>query len=110
MSVPGMLLGGPLADALATAEPAASQRLQQLAAPGADAASKAAALQAEVAQAASDGAADAGNASAAANGAEAAAMNAASDIGSGFSDTTPAGTPTVPCACADCVAASRPAA
>lgn len=103
MSVPGIPLGGPLADALATAEPAASQRLQQLAAPGADAASKAAALQAEATQAASDGASEAGSASAAASGAEAAAMNAASDIGSNFSDTTPVGTPAVPCACGDCV-------
>ncbi|MBW8760557.1 MAG: hypothetical protein JF586_23485 [Burkholderiales bacterium] len=105
-----MPLGGPLGDALATAEPASLQQLQQLAAPGVDGASKAAALRAEVAQAASDGASDASSAATAANGAEAAAMNAASDIGGSFSDTTPVGTPAVPCGCGDCIAAASRAA
>ena len=45
-------LGGPLGDALAGAEPAAAQQLQQLAAPAADAASKAAALQSQAEEAA----------------------------------------------------------
>ena len=47
-------LGGPLGDALAAAEPAAAQQLQQLAAPGADAASKAADLQSPAQQAIAD--------------------------------------------------------
>jgi hypothetical protein len=102
MSVPGMPLGGPLGDALATAGPGAAQKLQQLAAPGADAASKAAALKAEAAQASQSGeSAASGEASSAA--AEAAATNAARDIASSFSDTTPVGTPAVPCACGACV-------
>ena len=86
MSVPGTPLGAPLGEAIATAGPGASQQLQQLAAPGADAATKAAALRTEAAQsAASD------------------ASGAAGDIGRSFSDTTPVGTPAVPCACGDCV-------
>lgn len=104
MNLPVIPFGGPLVDALATAGPAASQQLQQLAAPGADAASKAAALKAEAAQSAWDGAsAGAGDASGAA---ESAAANAAGDIDSSFSDTTPVGTPAVPCGCGDCVAAA----
>jgi len=99
MSVPGMPLGGPLGDALATAGPGAAQKLQQLAAPGADAASKAAALKAQASQ--SGESAASGEASSAA--AEAAATNAARDIASSFSDTTPVGMPAVPCACGACV-------
>jgi len=102
MNLPVIPFGGPLADALATAGPAASQQLQQLAAPGADAASKAAALKAEAAQSASDAASG--------GAAESAAANAAGDIDSSFSDTTPVGTPAVPCGCGDCVAAAYRAA
>jgi hypothetical protein len=104
MSVPGAPLGGPLGDALASAEPGAAQQLQPLAAPGVDAASKAAALKAQAAEAAAvDGAsqaqAAASDASAAASKTEAAADDAAKDLGSAFSDTTPVGEPAVPCAC-----------
>jgi len=104
MSMPDVPLGGPLGDALATAGPAAARQLQQLAAPGVDAASKAAALKAEAAQAASDGVGAAGSDTTGA--AEAAAANAAGDIARSFSGTMPAGTPAVPCMCADCVAAA----
>ena len=52
MSVPTMpALGGPLGDALSNAPAGATQQLQQLAAPAADAASKAAALQSQAEQA-----------------------------------------------------------
>lgn len=103
MSVPDLPLGGPLGDALATAAPAAAQQLQELAAPGADAASKANALKAQAQTAESAAGSESAGAAAAAHGAEAAATNAASDIGSSFSDTTAVGTPAVPCACGSCV-------
>jgi hypothetical protein len=82
-------LGGPLADALAGADPAAAQRLQQLAASASDAATKAAALQAQ--------AEEPGGA------AEAATATASEDLGKAFSGITPTGQPAVPCACADCI-------
>jgi hypothetical protein len=94
MSVPvPPAMGGPLADALAAAEPAAAQQLQQLAAPAGDAAAKAAALQAQADE----------TAPAATSAAEAAAAGAAQDLGKQFSPTTPTGVPAVPCACAECI-------
>jgi len=86
-------LGGPLASALAAAEPAAAQRLQQLAAPADDAAAKGAALQAQADEAAPGATAVA----------EAATVGAAQDLGHQFSPTTPTGVPAVPCACAECI-------
>lgn len=85
-------LGAALADALAGADPGATQQLQQLAAPASDAAAKAQALQAEAAQAAQ-----------AVAPAEAAAAQAGVDLGKAFSPITPVGQPAVPCACADCI-------
>jgi non-ribosomal peptide synthetase component F len=82
-------LGGPLADALALASPAAAQQLQQLAAPAADAAAKAAALQAQADEAGLP--------------AEAAVAAASQDLDKEFSAITPAGQPAVPCACAECI-------
>jgi len=90
-------LGGPLGAALAAAEPAAAQRLQQLAAPADDAVAKAAALQAQADEVAPGATAAA----------EAATAGAAQDLGTQFSPITPAGLPAVPCACAECI---RPAA
>jgi hypothetical protein len=82
MSAPPGPLGGPLGDALAAAEPAAAQRLQQLAAPAEDAAAKAAALQAQ-----------------AAGTADAATSAATDEIGSAFSSVQSVATPAVPCGC-----------
>jgi hypothetical protein len=81
--------GAALSDALAGAEPAAVQQLQQLAAPAGDADAKAAAL-----QALADEAGDA---------AEAATARATQDLDAAFSSITPTGQPAVPCACADCI-------
>jgi len=102
MSLPSPpALGGPLGDALAGAEPAAAQQLQQLAAPGTDAAAKAAALQAEAEQAPQAQAAAAS--SDASGAAEAATANATKDLGNDFSCVAPVGTPGVPCACGECI-------
>ena len=91
MSAPAVpVLGGPLADALAVASPAAAQQLQQLAAPAADAAAKAAALQAQADEAGVP--------------AEAAVAAASQALGNEFSAITPAGQPAVPCACSECIA------
>jgi hypothetical protein len=99
MSLPSPpALGGPLGDALAGAEPAAAQQLQHLAAPGTDAAAKAAALQAQAEQAP-----EAQAAAASSGAAEAATANATKDLGNDFSSVAPVGTPGVPCACGECI-------
>jgi hypothetical protein len=90
MSAPTLpALGAPLAAALAQASPAAAQQLQQLAAPGADAAAKAAELQAQADEAGVP--------------AEAAVAATTQALGNEFSAITPVGQPAVPCACAECI-------
>ena len=99
MSVVAPPLGQPLGEALAAAQPAAAQQLQQLATPGADAAATAAALSAKAGEAQAAGASTAHSAPAAASATEAAVTGATADIGKAFSSTTPVETPAIPCAC-----------
>ena len=95
MSTPTPALGAALADALAGADPAARQQLQQFAAPAADAAAKAQALEAWALETPAGPVVGA---------AEAATAQATADLGNEFSSITPVGQPAVPCACAECIA------
>jgi hypothetical protein len=93
MSTSGSPLGGPLGDAIADAEPAAVQQLQQLAAPAEDATAKASALQAQAEQVAQAQAGQAVRSAATATDA------ATAEIGDAFSDVQSVETPGVPCGC-----------